>query len=146
VANALTNNSAESEQNFDTAIREQFDLLKKSEGALTVVGGLLAQACADGAYPADAWVAAHRAYQMRGVSGKSSHAQISKLANFAYVALAWDRKGIWDDVKQTILAINGQKLTAQSRHEQQMILLECVGKLHELLCKRAGVPVDGSQG
>jgi len=91
---ALTNDSAEIERQVDDAIRAQFDVLTKSEGALTVIGGLLAEACVTGVYPADGWAAAYRAYQLRGVSGKTDHVQISKLASFAYVALAWDRKGI----------------------------------------------------
>lgn len=72
-----------------------------------------------------------------------------KLHNYALNLSQSEREALieplWDDVKQTILTINGQRLTDQSRHEQQMILLDCVGKLHELLCKRAGIPIDGSQ-
>jgi hypothetical protein len=94
----LANDAATARDSADAAIREQFDLLKKSDGALTVIGGLTAQASVDGIYPADALLAALRAYQLRsGPSNslsKSDRAQISKLANFATIGLAWNRRGI----------------------------------------------------
>jgi hypothetical protein len=95
---ASTNDVTAARDNADAAIREQFDLLRKSDGALTVIGGLTAQASVDGTYPADALLAALRAYQLRsGPSNslsRSDRAQVSKLSNFATIALAWNRRGI----------------------------------------------------
>jgi hypothetical protein len=82
------------------------------------------------------------------VAGNSWTPNDYKLHNYALNLSQAERetliKPLWDDVKQTILAINGRRLTDQSRHEQQIILLECAGKLHELLCKRAGILMEGS--
>jgi hypothetical protein len=92
------NDSAELKQKIDDAIKAQFDILRDSVGALTVIGGLMAQASVDGLYPPDAQLAALQAYKLRrdlnGSLTKSDSAQISKLANFAYVALAWNRNGL----------------------------------------------------
>jgi hypothetical protein len=94
----VTNDAAAARDNADAAIREQFEFLRKSDGALTVIGGLTAQASVDGTYPADALLAALRAYQLRsGPSNslsRSDRAQVSKLSNFATIALAWNRRGI----------------------------------------------------
>jgi hypothetical protein len=77
-SSAATNDASERERKADAEIKAQFNILMKSEGALTVVGGIMARAYVDGVYLGTAREVAWRIYRMRGVTGKSDAAQISK--------------------------------------------------------------------
>ena len=54
----------------------------------------MARALVDKVYVGTPREIAEHVYRMRGPTGESEASQVSKLSNFATVALAWDRRGI----------------------------------------------------
>jgi hypothetical protein len=90
----VTNGVTAARAQADANIRAQFDIITKSEGALTLAGGIMARAAIDGVYPGTAQQIAEHCYGLRGPAGKSSDSQISKFSNFITVARAWERCGI----------------------------------------------------
>jgi hypothetical protein len=121
------NDSAELAQEADAEIKALFDILTRSDGALTVIGGLMARALVDKVYTGTAHDVAKRVYGLRGVSGQSAGSQIGKLANFNIVAVAWKYRGI-DLVEALVQQTEGDGRRRYRIVQSVLVLLKKIAK------------------